>query len=391
MDELSFSICFAGDGTDIETCHNANAAQAQSFDGVDPVLLALEKSSLPTAALHFVNLDDVNTVGVLRLPTGSFDAASPSKRFVSWTLGQNRESLIDSVSNWTEALVNSRGDENAIRTLSQQLFNLIVPENKKDARAAFSELMSRQRTMSAASEDTTQPPSLFVRWVRNSTDVPRVIPFGLASVTDPQDGKSRFLGFEFRIEQPLLVQSYQLREGCLEHWALAIPLTSEGDSAVQTAVARLGSLPGDWKKRAAGGYFETLDSLRIWFSDVTKPREPASVFAILGHHSKDSFYFDLKKPPFTVGSVKRTFTAPSVAILNACGTGGITASRFVTELNKGGFEAIIVTSSEVGPDMAADYMLCMREQLDGDKPLKNATLGQVHGQTALASLTKNPT
>lgn len=385
VDEITFSVCLANSGTDIEKCPNSNAAQAQSFAGMDPVRLALEKSSLPTAAVHFVNVRDADTYGVLRRPVDS-TAANPSPRYVSWSLGKTRDALTQDLSNWTDNLLKSRGNEAAIRMLSEALFDLLVPQEKKAARDAFLELIRNRQVGPAAPAGASLRPSMFVRWVRRSTDVTRIIPFGLAAVKD--NGKTHFLGFEFRIEQPLPVQSYTAHENCLSHWALAIPAASEGDKPVQSAIKRLGSLPADWGERAAGGVFDTMPSFRNWFSGVTEPHSsPASVVAILGHHSSDAITFDLRSPPFTAGSVKRTFATPSVAILNACGTGGITTSRFVKELNERGVEAIVATSSEVDPEMAADYLLCVREQLEGNAALKNATLAEVHSEavTCLAN------
>jgi hypothetical protein len=97
---------------------------------------------------------------------------------------------------------------------------------------------------------------------------------------------------------------------------------------------------------------ESVSTFRDWL------RKPATtgptVILVLSHHDANRLYFD-PQDTLEVPSVIRKFEAPSLVILDACGTGKPGATEFVTTFNRKGVSAAIATSLEVDASMGGEF------------------------------------
>ena len=89
---------------------------------------------------------------------------------------------------------------------------------------------------------------------------------------------------------------------------------------------------------------------------------PAGVLALLGHQDKNRFYYDDDDSAYSVGITAR-WEYPSLVILNGCKTGGVGATDFVEKLGANGVGAVVATAIGVDPGMAADFFVCLDEEL----------------------------
>jgi hypothetical protein len=365
VDELSAHFCIGATTEEFQRCENASPV-AYSLKGIDSLRLTSENSALPNAALHFVELDFGTVMGVFRCN----DCAdwSPDD-YLTWKVQ-------GSASNLSQYLRDTSLNDFAIATdpgellqhgkeLYERLFSVRTGPDAARARQAFEKFVTNHLDHSGAEEDSS--PSIFVRLLANSPDPPVLIPLGfLAPGNEPKD----FLGFHFRIESPLEEQSYAATQVCLSNWAMLLP-PENAPQVLLNARKQYSLWDKGWSTQP--GYMD-FTKFTTWISDPT-PDESPTALMILSHHDKNRIYFEL---PHTLESslVLHNFREPSLAILNACGTAGPGATEFVHELNRGGVESVIATSTTLSPFMAGDFINTLAQVLHDKRNAPGFTISQ---------------
>jgi hypothetical protein len=310
-------------------------------EAFEPIRQAISMPKATTASLTFANLGDDGIIGLFRV-----NDAKPV-RTMSWKLGVQQPAFTSRTHSSLVPFGNASSEEQR-RLSGIALFNILFPRSASAEREAFLQFalpLLKNNPRSAA-----EAPSMFVSFVGHGTGDFEVIPAGLIAVPLP-DGGSEFLGYHFRIEQPLPRQEFAASRISLRHWMFLVPGDDAGGLAdAGRAVKR--SVLDKWS--AIQKPFASMNQFGEWLAeDGSTP--PGTAIFLLCHHSQDVIWFS-KSDQISTAVVTREFSAPAFAILNACGTGDVGASDLVERLNDHGVSAIVATSAEIPPELAVAFL-----------------------------------
>jgi hypothetical protein len=289
------------------------------------------------------------------------DKTDSVKDYHVWPLDTTPDGLAKYLQEtWIPATGRAR-DEQALRDHGDALYETLFPQRVNmalEARKKFEEFiaaqLSRQRRTS-----TEKLPAIFIRVAKHSPGPPLIIPLGLM-VVEVAKGRKDFLGFHFRIEAPLEVQTYKVEPDCLSRWATVLPPKSIGGDLAK-AMHRMGNAYEEWKDQSSAGPFDTMAEFRSWIND-RNVEEPPTALAVLSHHDHDALFY-IPQDKVLSKHVQRRFNAPSIAILNGCGTGGLGAADLIRYFNNAGIETLIAASTDVNTEMAGDFFSCFSDNL----------------------------
>jgi len=326
----------------------------------------------PSAALHFIEFNESGTV------LGVYNRAASSKGEPEvWPLILDARNLVRKINTITDRLYKAQNRVAQIRA-GGALFNHLFPNTSdaaQKARMGFREFASEQMRKYDPFE-IDNPPSIFIRLVIGDLQPPLLLPLGMVALEYDTD-KWGFLGSYFRIETPLIKQTYETKRGCLANWVIVGPC-SRIEGAQKKARTALGQriyskgLNGESFFKVGDRMLPIIDNMNDfvdWIGDEREPLQDPILLSVLSHHNKDVIYFDTQNPVYS-GNILRRFNYPSGAILNGCGTGKPGASDFIRQLNLRGVESVIATITEVDGTMAGYFLNCFAKQFEEKNRVK---------------------
>lgn len=376
IDELAMTICVSSSDSGSKGCKNTGI-MIDKRNGVDSLQIASQTNTVsPDASLHFVKLGQEGSV------IGVFHSSEKPNNFIPWTLDKSANELLDYLKSPLIPQFNRHSKTDDLRSDGFRLYNLLFPsiEGRK-AREKFKDFI--KKNISEKPFSSNKPPSIFIRFVEEKTDKqPFIIPFGLMAV-DVTDKDKEFIGYHFKIETPLRVQSYEAESDCISSWLTVLP---DNDKDLQNAKKRVDKdIIKKWDNNSI--LYIEIEQFREWINKDIKDATP-TVISVLSHHNQNELY-DNKSSVLSV-DVLREFKTPSIAILNGCGTGSVAAKDFIEQLNTRGVITVIATSAEVDAYMAGDFLDCLARNVEDKKGEKDFTISQAYFNTLKCVSGKNP-
>lgn len=366
IEELSYSACVAAKSGD-EQCNSESVSYG--LEGI----IGTNRSGKPDAALHFVELNSENLIGVFRCNTCRWKAGE----FRTWSLGggakwfqdQFAKTVLPGIQNGANGNQDSDApayNETTFENAGDALHGLLFHSEAQDpssiqAAAAFRSFFIQ----STKNEANGNPPgSLFVRFLPKHLDQSFVVPLGLThlQVAGADNG---YIGFHLKIEIPLALQDYTSSSACPSHWVLMVPPGDIKDSTLNEARVMFQDWIDRFRKTDAVIYDETdLHRFKEWINRFDEAPEESDAILILSHHRDNSIFLDRDKSELFATNVRRPFAQPSIAIIDACGTANPGAFEFVREFNLRGIYSIIATSVDVDARMGGAFLKIFADQLD---------------------------
>ena len=375
VDELTVPYCVSADQSMSARCKPSTGGTV-SLKGLDSVRIATGSSDaagrMPDAAIHFLQLDSDQVVGIFRRNTWE------PGRFESWRLGRTAGGLREYFENTLLPAFSKTSTDQGLRERGYEFYNLLFPPpgpsdapgagRARDEFEAF--VRSHFKDHTASAREHLQTPSIFIRMLPQDNSSIPLIPLGLLAVKIDQR-PPEFLGFHFRIEAPLSVQNYQPAAACISTWALVVP-PSRGD--LQQLRQRFDENLPDMKN-GAQYFYENMADFGAYLADG-RERDPAAV-VVLSHHNRNQISFSSSDMLLST-AVRRQFLQPSLAILDGCGTGAPGAVDFIQQLNMRGVNSVIATNTEIRPEIAADFLKCLASELEAHKNLPDYRLSYAY-------------
>jgi hypothetical protein len=372
VDEVSIPLCIAeSPGEEIQKCGDLEKKVYPK--GLSSVRLATESSKGPVAALHFVELDhDERLIGILRSQLWAAD------KYLVWQLNQTAAEFPTAISTQFLSSIEKPISDNNLLVRGETLFELLFPANAQslDDRNVRDEVLNvlRPYLQKNPSAQDYIPPTIFVRMVQIGPAPSLPLPLGLLAVRRDKSQKMTrtnglFLGEYFLIETPLEMQTYAASDECLSKWVMVLPPEDTGDQDINDARSQLGSTIVEWTTKNKAKSFNKMGDFMEWIgpSSIGQAEEPPGILVTLSHHDSGNLYFykidSDKDNPLPYSKVDRTFKEPSVAILNGCGTGGVSAVGMIRQLNGRGFTSIVATSTEVDGLMAGAFLKIFADEI----------------------------
>jgi hypothetical protein len=350
VDELSASFC-------VSSCEGV--AYSSGLMGIDSVSPSLASD----AALHLVQ------VGTR--VSGIFHRSDKPFLFDIWDVSPDRTLFVTALRDVMKEFI--EGKESNDRLIAAEKFaDAIFPPDMADARRVRANLNNyiNSHITSGSPPPAQRALSFYVRMLAITGNPVPAVPFGLYPITEftsQGDPELSYLGFYFRIENPLEIQSYEFDGNCIKRWVLVY--SDKGpEELTHAALALSANVISKWPSNGSFHHFATMrgeEGFGKWIRTKTGDDPEAAIF-ILGHRGEEDGISriilndgDILKP----NDVRRVFQRPSVAILNACGTAMAGAEDFVRAFNSGNVTAVIATKYEVAPAMAVQFAQCLNEQI----------------------------
>jgi SH3 domain-containing YSC84-like protein 1 len=374
IDELSYAVCIVAKPED--PCVHT-APTHDSLYGVD----ATSHNSIPDAALHLIELDSQNLVGVFRCNSCGWGA----NEFKTWKLGRGagwfQQQFVQTVLPGIKLAANGPDpdsdpafNERIFNTAGEALYGLIFHSedgSPPDAEKTFSDFVADK---TAHEQPGAVVPSLFVRLLPQQPDQGFFIPMGLARVKVAANRKE-FLGFHFRIQSPLELQDYSPQTTCVDKWTLLVPPPNlVGNPLLAARAAFDGWISKFQSFRPNASVYDNLDKFRDWLAGDDAVAPGSATVLILSHHENNSLFFDQSVSAIFATNVKRQFAKPSVAIIDACGTANPGAFEFVREFNAHGANAVVASSVEINGRMGGVFLRLLADSLDRNRTDPTYTL-----------------
>ena len=360
--ELSYSTCISGGPQN--RCSAVPPAK-YSLLGVD----TNNYHKSPNAALHFVELDAETLIGIFRCNKCGWGPYE----FKHWKLGGGANWFkqqfeltvlpgIKLAANGPDDATPTTGtqrptySESTFNNAADSLFRLLFPAGPaSEAQAAFKGFVAR-----AIAHPPTDgiAPSLFVRLLPQHPDNAFVVPLGLTRVP-LDDGTKEFLGFHFRIQTPLELQDYSPQVTCPSKWVLLMPPVNLVDNPLSLARDEFKDWIGVFAKDSSHTtVYADVDTFKDWLAPgPTEDITPDSyAVMILSHHYLNSLFMDQSISSIFAPIIAKTFTNPSIAIIDACGAANPGAFEFVKDFNNHGVYTVIASSVDVDAKMGGDFL-----------------------------------
>jgi hypothetical protein len=364
VDELAYSACI--DDGSVASCPKTMPEDV--LDGVD----ISNHDSKPDVALHLVELGSDNAIGVYRCNVCGWDPTE----FKYWTMGRSLEwfrhefltSVLPNIQQASvgadaaasapgspEAVLTAQYDEGLMNTTGEYLYNLLFHQEDpgpNDAEVAFRDFVAKH----AKQDDATAiAPSLFVRLLPTLSDQNFIVPVQLARVKVPDQG-SVFLGFVFRVEEPLELQDYSSGAGCIKQWEVLVPPDNLTDNPLADARSEFSSWIDTFKVSRDAEVYENLDTFNsVWLNPAQNNKPANDVVLILTHNQGNTLHFDPDDDGIAPVMSRRYATA-SLVVLGACATANPGAFEFVREFNSHGANSIIASSIDVDAKLGGLFL-----------------------------------
>lgn len=371
IDEITARFCIGRcDGSHLLT---------QTLRGIDSLAVAAKPTPLPDASLYFLEVEAGHLHGVFRR-NDIRSVKSAMENYKVWAVTRSPIGFMSYLENtWLPAVKDAKDDATLLQR-GTEFLELLFPSYNEDAReaqAAFQAFV-KARVRQPGQSILETPPSLFVRIVTRSPDPPPLIPLGLLVVETPE-GKKDFLGFHFRVEVPMEIQTYESRLQCPSHWVTVLPSERRSDD-LGKAVLRMGSTYDQWRQRSPLAQpFDSMTAFGDWLRNPSV-EEPPTALWILSHHTRNTLSYSNVDLMLST-SVQRRFKEPSIVILNGCATAGPGAADLIRHFNRVGIETVVATSSEVDAEMAGDFFRCFNDLLQKNRDTSPYPIAQAYFET----------
>ena len=384
IDEISYPACVAAKPED--SCNPTAVPTGGTLRGVD----VASHGTVPDAALHLIEMDSTNLVGVFRCNTCGW---KPDE-YKTWRLGRSadwfREQFANTVlreialaSVGSDAAhaplsspdrLNAQYDESMLLNAGEHLYGLIF--HSADGEPVEAEVAFRNFVSDKISHEASQrlTPSLFARLLPQQADKSFIVPTSLARV-EVASGRSEFLGFHFRIQTPLEMQDYSTSAKCISKWTVLVP----PDKLPGNPLAQARELFSGWIKtfEASPDSAKVYDDLVKFKSEWIKPTGAftveSSAVLILSHHEKNTFHFDADDAGI-FPDMTRHYATPSIVIMAACETANPGSFEFVREFNLHGASAVIASAVDVPPTLGGALLASLADALDQNVTNEEYTL-----------------
>jgi hypothetical protein len=261
------------------------------------------------------------------------------------------------------ALASGVKDENdqAVLMAGRILFNVLFPPRRPDVR-------QRVRDFALASQ-AENVPRLYVRATSPRSENPILVPLGIAALPE-SDATSdvQVIGDYFEVETPLATRR-RLPSRCPERWVVVAP--SSADQALNAATNEA-VFKAHWTGPRIQRFFD-LEAFRLWASF---PQEQASTaFLVVSHHDDGRIWFEPDRQ-LALAELTASYGAPSLLILNACGTAQSGGASAFAVMNERGVNGGIATLTEVSGAMAGSFLQCLGTEID--RRSNPMSLGEAH-------------
>jgi hypothetical protein len=334
LEEIGFEVCIAdSDQHYAERCGDAHGALTTNFVGIDSVRAAAENPSYPDLSLHVMAPFPDRSVAVVLKNNQSGD-------IFNWSLGLLPGQLEAQLLNAVRGAIDSAKDDAAMAAAGSALVNLLFTSEsgEKGARAAKAFRMA----LTGAADSK---PTLFVRGIGA---LPLVFPIQLMAFDD------RFVAGMARVEMPLPIQLYGSNQPCIDAWTMVSPPPGVSDAALTRVREQASGYLEEWE--ATTHHYSDLADFGTWIKDG-EDGEQALFF--IGHHEADAFRFESEGRRLISSGIGRSFSAPSLAILNGCGTAASPGNDLVRRLNRMGMSGLVATAANIEAEMAGDFVECL--------------------------------
>ena len=385
VDEFAIPVCISrGDN---EPCAQAEVASF-SLRGNDTLGPLSSPTARPDAALQFIELDESRVEGVFRCNSCK---APEDQGYQAWTMPMGAAELSQNISGTIvkefNAASNAASTDADFYRLGESLYWTIfkdpITNSYVPPEASFRRFVDRP-----GGTNTSQAPSLFVRFMPAHQSPLLLLPIGLLVVPGAQDRSP--LATRLRIGMPLENQIYDVPSTCIDHWRLLVPdpndMTISISKDVNAAFSVWNKSFSAWSGHAVV-YGQDLKSFDSWLNGEAKDKSnnPTAILIISHQQSDQIFYSDSETPFPTIDSkqVQREFARPSVVILDACGSAGPGQADFVRQFNLRGVATIVATAYEVNSVMAGVFAARFMRHLrfaprDSNYTISNAFLDAVN-------------
>jgi hypothetical protein len=369
LDEMTFTLCIASEEEEKAVC-NRPSLLSHGFSGESD--LTTPMNNLPVIAISLIAADSNSHVhGILR-----DNRLGSNGQFVQWDLHRTMDGLRNAVANSLEHALSSE----EVLSAGFALYNDIFTTDA--ARNAFSEAIKEEMDKSLPLESSppaawTPPPRLLFRII--DTKGPATLPVSFLA-WQRGEGNYEAIGFHYILDLPFGGSNAKQYSECISRWMLLYPSTPPAaaatDAVVMAALRAKATLDG-WsvgvhQKFAANDLRKFFDWMATSESETT-----GAALVMLAHHASDRIWWD-PEHPFNAALVKHPFAPPSVAILDGCGTGGSAANEFAKNLSTQHVTAMVVTNTDVPPNLAGDYLNILAEVLRGDASGAGVNLADAH-------------
>ena len=260
--------------------------------------------------------------------------------------------------------------ESEYRTAGRAIFDDVFYSEQQDPglAAVISEMQTLKSESDKRLSSNLSPPTLFARIMPNSPQL-LVVPWALMVVPSlNQRSLADPIGASVQIESPLPLQSYLAPGSCISSWTLLVPppRTSDPDDALSSVfIARdnVETWINHFHDSCPSCVSNDPSSFGNWLTGNAPPSGSTGI-VVLSHHSTDgntdAYYMDVDANgfigPATYPNVSRTFSDPSFAILDACGTAKPSSSEFIHQFNRSGIYSVISTTIDVNPELAGKFL-----------------------------------
>jgi len=215
----------------------------------------------------------------------------------------------------------------------------------------------------------------------------------------PMGRTSDFLGNHLRVEAPLELQSYALQKKCISKWIFMMPPDEEKlAGALEAAYQKLSAGPPsgfgkviNWRKNQTPRINGPDDLRKLLSGNLTdSSNTPVSIdtpvnLVVVSHQQNDKLYFHEGELGVTATDITLNLPDQSAAIIAGCSTQGPSALDLVRQLNLHGVSALIGTASNVGGDIAGDFVDCFGQTVNRVPNNSGMSLAEAYSK-ALACL-----
>lgn len=388
VDELTFTVCIASEGDEDGVC-KAGEILSRSFSGIPTTPV----KHRPDLAVTFVASDPAQRVrGIFRDNRPGTDG-----RFVQWRLNKTMPELRTYIAQTLEPSFNTGNLLVTGLGLAKELFPT------EPAQTAFTNVVAKQLEQALPEEPDAPPapenPPLAVpehpRILFRVIDADGLALLPVSFLVWPRaDGTHVPVAFHYILDIALGEPVEKEFGDCISRWILLYPAAPETipenpaelDPVIGAALHARTTLER-WATAAATPFAPNdINDFAKWVSSG-KDDIGGTALVLLTHHAKDTMWF-VTNQPITASLVGRSFTPPAVAILNGCGTGGSAANEFARRLSARGVQAIVVTNTNIAPDLAGDYLNLLAEELRADQSRTGFDFAHAHFHTLRRLRTK---
>lgn len=327
----------------------------------------------PEASLHLLELTEDRLVGVFYC--SSCQEVGGRSGYYTWDLANSADSLSRAIRTEVVPALEAaasvpRADQRqdafrqAGRILYRAVFDSIDGVDKPHlAERAFANFVARARN------NTLAPPLLYTRVIADESSA-ILLPLNNMLVPLPE-GREQFLGYSVNTESFLPQSPIAPPPVCISRWALLVPDNRPGDP-LHNARLPVDEIIPIFQKLDAKSVYEPgrLKDFRDWL-DAEEKESGGIAVVTLTHHYENKLCFTSKtcddERTIYASNVRRKFQAPSVVVLNGCGTGGQGATAFVEKFGLRGVSSIIATSVQVNEEMAGTFLKLLFAELTQHK------------------------